>query len=217
LILNLVFQKKEKSMFIGMKNNQKISSHQQINITAIEDNLLHLTNHRYRAIIKISTINFELMSEQEKDIISNNYKSFLNSLPGTIQIYIQVRELDLKTYTTKFRSSIKQHETYIKYKNQINNYIDFVHTLTKKNQILTRNFYLIIPFDDYLNDYQAAKEKININCEIIQKNLLKIKLKSARLNNLEIFNLFYEIYNPEINQVQPLNQNLIRQLKEGLI
>jgi hypothetical protein len=204
-------------MFIWMKNNQKISSRQQINITGIEDNLLHLTNHRYRAIIKISTINFELKSEQEKDIISNNYQSFLNSLPGTIQIYIQVRELDLQTYTTNFRSSIKQYETYTKYKNQINDYINFVNTLTKKNQILTRNFYLIIPFNDYLQDYQAAKEKINIDCDIIRKNLHKMKLNSTRLNNLQIFNLFYEIYNPDIHQIQKLNQNLIKQMKEGLL
>lgn len=200
-----------------LKNNTKASSKQQLDIVSIEDDLLHLSNHRYRAIIQISTINFELKSESEKDIITEIYQNFLNALPSRIQIYIQVRELDLKTYTSNFRASLKNKTSYIKYKNQINNYIDFVNNLSHKNKILTRLFYLIIPLDDLNNNYIEAKDKLNINCDIIQKNLTKLKLSTKRLNSLDIFNLFYEIYNPDIYKIQPINQELINNLKRGII
>lgn len=200
-----------------LKNNHKESSKQQLDITNIEDDILQLSNHRYRAIIQISTINFELKSESEKDIITELYQNFLNSLPSQIQIYIQVRELDLKTYTSNFRTSLKNNDSYIKYKNQINNYIDFVNNLSHKNKILTRLFYLIIPIDDCNNNYLEAKNKLNINCDIIQKNLTKLKLSTKRLNNLDIFNLFYAIYNPEIYKIQPINQELINNLKKAIV
>ena len=86
-----------------------------------------------------------------------------------------------------------------------------------KNKILTRLFYLIIPLDDLNNNYIEAKDKLNINCDIIQKNLTKLKLSTKRLNSLDIFNLFYEIYNPDIYKIQPINQELINNLKRGII
>ena len=54
----------------------KVSSRLLINIKSIDNNVLELPGGEYRAIMEISSINFDLKSEQERDVIMQNYIVF---------------------------------------------------------------------------------------------------------------------------------------------
>lgn len=63
-------------MSVLWKSNKKVSSRHQIDIREIRDGVLILPNRRYRAVLHVSPVNFELRSEDEQDAIIETYESF---------------------------------------------------------------------------------------------------------------------------------------------
>lgn len=61
--------------------SKKSSSRQQIQIKEVVDNILVLPGNEYRQILETSSVNFELKSEEEQDVIIDSFQNFLNSLP----------------------------------------------------------------------------------------------------------------------------------------
>jgi hypothetical protein len=87
-------------MYTLLKLKSKKSSRRQIDIKGAKDGILLLPNNRYRSILKVSSLNFELKSEEEQDILIDTYESFLNSLGGPLQVLIRTREVDMDKYIT---------------------------------------------------------------------------------------------------------------------
>ncbi|MGB4967318.1 MAG: hypothetical protein WBO35_03905, partial [Candidatus Saccharimonadales bacterium] len=85
-------------MFALQKSKSKTSARQQIAIKGVRDGILILPNNEYRAILQVSSLNFELRSEEEQDAIIDIYESFLNSVGSSLQILIRTREIDMDKY-----------------------------------------------------------------------------------------------------------------------
>ena len=82
-------------MFALQKSMTKTSSRGQIAIKGVRDGILMLPNNEYRAILQVSSLNFELRSEEEQDAIIEIYESFLNSVGSNLQILVRTREIDM--------------------------------------------------------------------------------------------------------------------------
>ena len=76
----------------------KTSSRRQIQIKEVKDNILILPNSEYRVILETSSVNFELKSEAEQDVLIDGFQNFLNSLNCQLQILVRVREVDVDHY-----------------------------------------------------------------------------------------------------------------------
>ena len=85
-------------MFALQKSKTKVSSRGQIAIKGVRDGILMLPNNEYRAILQVSSLNFELRSEEEQDAIIETYESFLNSVGSNLQILVRTREIDRDKY-----------------------------------------------------------------------------------------------------------------------
>ena len=85
-------------MLLLNKNKNKISSRRQIQIKEVKDGILILPNNEYSLIVETSSINFELKSEEEQDILIDSFQNFLNSLPCELQVLVRVREVDIDRY-----------------------------------------------------------------------------------------------------------------------
>jgi len=53
--------------------------------------------------IETSSVNLELKSEDEQDVLIDSFQNFLNSLSIPLQILIRVREVDIDSYLRKFK------------------------------------------------------------------------------------------------------------------
>jgi len=187
----------------------KTSSRDQIQIKEVKDGVLVLANHQYRIILETSVVNFELKSEDEQDQIIDSFQNFLNSLPCSVQILIRTREIDIDGYVEDFLSK-NNHETDTVYKDQLKEYTSFIRHLVTGNKILTRKFYLVISYEGDSKDFSLVKEQLKLNQDIVKKSLEKLGMKSRRLGNLEILDLFYKTYNPTTSKLQPLtNQSFL--------
>lgn len=202
-------------MFALPKLNKKGSSRHQIAIKGVEDSVLILPNNEYRIVIETSSINFHLMSEDEQDAVVDIYKAFLNSLSFPIQIVQKVRALDLDDYLQSFEAK-KDKENIEVYKNQIDGYTKYVKSLVKTNKILSRQFYIVIPYHTKGKEtLEVAREQLANRLAIAEKGLGNVGIKTRLLNSLELLDLFYSSYNASDAKQQPLTQQTIDLLQKN--
>ena len=64
-------------MWVLSKSNSKKSARQQIQIKEVKDDILILPDNEYRTVIETSSINFELKSEEEQDVLIDTFQNFL--------------------------------------------------------------------------------------------------------------------------------------------
>lgn len=189
----------------------KGSARNQIGIKEVRDNILILPDNRYRMILTTSSLNFELQSEAEQDALVDSFQSFLNSLTTPLQIVVRVRELDIERYLEDFQAS-RADETQAVYQKQLATYSDFIRKLVAGNKILSRRFYVVIPYENRsVTDFSMVKEQLLLEQEIIIKGLEKLGMTARPLSGLETLELFYSFYQPEQAKTQPLAQELVRQ------
>lgn len=193
--------------------HKKGNSREQIQIKEVVDDILVLPDHDYRLVIETSSVNFELKSEEEQDVIIDSFQNFLNSLPCPIQILVRVREVDIDKYLEDVEK-LEEKEEVTTYKKQLKSYQKFVKKLVSGNKILSRRFYIVIPYkhQERKQDMTVIKEHLNLQKDIILKGLERMQMKGRMLTGLEVLNLFYAFYNPESIRSQPLTKEAVETL-----
>lgn len=204
-------------MFAIQKSKTKSSSRSQIAIKGIKNNILILPHDQYRAILEITPVNFELRSEEEQDAIIDTYESFLNSVGTKFQILIRTREIDMDKYLEDLRQQLDSEMEPI-YRQQLENYDEFIRSLIQSNKILTRHFYIIIPFaSNNKVDFDHVREQLNLTLDIIAKGMTRLGTHARQLSNIEILDLFYSFYSPSQSKIQPLKDKALRLIHSTLI
>lgn len=203
-------------MSLFKKSNSKASSRRQINIKGVRDGILELPNDQYRTVLELSSINFELKSEAEQDALIETYQSFLNSLSTPLQIVVRVREMDMDKYLDEFRKKRGGEKSDV-YKDQITHYTEFVAKLITKNKILSRHFYVVIPLHSKDKNFEVIKEQLALTTDIVAKGLARLGMQARELSSLEILDLFYSFYSPELAKRQPLRDQTIKLLTESYV
>ena len=203
-------------MSIFRKSNNKTSSRKQIQIKGVKDGILLLPGNKYRAVLELSSINFELKSEAEQDALIETYQSFLNSLSTPLQIIVRIRELDMDKYINDFRAKRKTEKKTV-FKDEITNYTEFVSKLITKNKILSRHFYVIIPLESKEKNFDVIKEQLALTTDIVAKGLARLGMHAQQLSSIEILDLFYSFYSPELAKAQPLKTQTLKLLTENYI
>ena len=203
-------------MSILKKSNKKQSSRQQIQIDGVRDGILMLPRREYRLILESSSINFELMSEDEQDALIDAYQNFLNSLNSNFQIVVKIRELDMDKYLETFKARMNNKDDLI-YLEQAQNYMEFVSGLVSNNKILTRKFYIVLPYKADSNDFSVITEQLKLQADIVAKGLGRLGMQVRKLNSLEILDIFYSFYSPGQAKRAPLREQTIQLLKEAYL
>jgi hypothetical protein len=204
-------------MSVLRKSTKKVSARQQIDIREVKDGVLILPNNHYRAILHVSPVNFELKSEDEQDAIIDTYESFLNSVGVPLQVLIRIREIDMDAYLGELNDRLHG-ETVLIYKRQLKNYDEFIRSLITTNKILTRHFYVIVPYNaSGKTDFELVKEQLGLTVDIVQKGLARLGMHSQELTNLDVLDLFYSFYNPTQAKIQPLTDKALELIHTSYI
>jgi hypothetical protein len=167
----------------------------------------------------VSGINFELKSEEEQNVIAYAYQNFLNALDFSVQIVIHSRKMNVDGYLEKLRER-QDLETNELLKNQISEYLEFVKSFVETNAVMAKTFFAVVPYDPIVIPgggkkllgflgigagkktaplEQAPEQKtaqINQRAEEVINGLSQIGLRVVALNDEELIELFYNLYNP---------------------
>ncbi|NTU72572.1 conjugal transfer protein TraC [Candidatus Roizmanbacteria bacterium] len=204
-------------MFALRKSKARSSSRSQIGIKGINDGILILPNNSYRAVLEVSSVNFELKSEDEQDAIIETYESFLNSVGTSLQILIRTREIDMDKYLSDLKERLESEAEPV-YMEQLKNYEEFIKSLILSNKILTRRFYVIVPYSNVGKlDFELIKEQLGLTVDVVAKGMNRLGMQVRQLSSIEALDLFYSFYNPQQAKIQPLTEKAIHMIYTALI
>ena len=77
----------------------------------IEDNMICTKNGlKYVMVVECQGVNYDLMSEVEKNAVEEGFIQFLNTLRHPVQIYTQTRTINLESSLQTYRTKVKELE-----------------------------------------------------------------------------------------------------------
>lgn len=139
---------------MSVKTNKKqhpdSSTQRYLPFSQIRENIVIMKDDSARLIMKCSTINFLLKNTDEQDSIIISFQRFLNSLDFPIQILVRSKKLDIDAYLNNLNDkALKQKNPLLQ--NQTYEYIEYLRKLIEVAQIMKKEFYIIIPYDQVEN------------------------------------------------------------------
>ena len=204
-------------MFAIQKSKNKTSSRPQIAIKSVRDGILSLPHGQYRAVLQVSPVNFELKSEDEQDAIIETYESFLNSVGTSLQILVRTREIDMDKYLEDLHDQLDDENEPV-YRDQLEYYEEFIRSLVQTNKILTRHFYIIVPFTNNGKvEFEFIQEQLSLTLDIVAKGITRLGMHAKQLSSLEVLDLFYSFYSPSQAKLQPLTEQALQLIHTALI
>ena len=135
------------------------STLQYVDVREIRDGAIVLNNGSLRAILLVSSINFDLKSSDEQDAVISQYQNFLNSLDFPIQILVSSRKLNITPYVETLGELEKQQRNEL-LRLQISEYRTFIRNLTEITNIMSKFFYIVVPFSPVENTKSGIFDKI---------------------------------------------------------
>ena len=170
----------------------------------IKNGVIDLGNDKYRAVIEVQSLNYDLLSGAEQDNIELMFRRFLTSLIFPIQIHIQTRVLDNKQRVIATEKMInKSVEQFPQLGDYAQKYLNSMVELPKIiNNNLQKKKYIIIPYDDAysltkLSDSEKREyieKELENRCGLIRNGLHGIGLRTKRLGTNDIVEMNYAIF-----------------------
>lgn len=195
-----------------------------LRMSEIKNDTVVLDDGTLRAILAVSSTNFDLKSQDEQNSIIFNFQRFLNSLEFSVQILMQSRKMEIGNYIEKLKK-IAEKQTNELLRVQTLEYIEFIGRLIENASIMNKNFYIIVPLgenikpkaagffskvfgagkaketEERIENFEKAKAKLDLRVESVLANLGGIGVKGTRLRTEEIIQLYYNSYNFEAGPV----------------
>lgn len=137
------------------KTTPDASTQRHLPFSQIRENVILLKDSSARVVLRCSTINFLLKSEEEQDAIIISFQRFLNALDFPVQIMVRSNKLDIDGYLEKLKEkAVNQKNPLLQ--NQTYEYIEYLKKLVEVAQIMKKEFYIVIPFD--MEDNRSVKD-----------------------------------------------------------
>ncbi len=151
----------------------KGTTQEHLPIEDIKEDLTILKNGSCIMILETSSVNFDLLSEKEQEAMIYTYAAMLNSLTFPVQIVIRSTLKDVSNYVNRLKKQeAKINEPLLK--KQIILYRQFVEEVVKKNNVLAKSFYIIIPFFSVeLGVQTAVKTSLPLPLSLLNKQTNK--------------------------------------------
>ncbi len=201
-----------------MPNNSSSSTQDFVSIRDIKDGVVILKNGQLCKILLASSVNFALKSLDEQRAILFQFQNFLNTIDFSLQIYIQSRRLNINPYLeTLTKLEAGQHNDLMRI--QLHEYIAFINHFTTEVDIMTKNFFVVIPYSPakinlgkgltrFLSNtgssiplrddtsFEEQRMQIEQRQAIVEQGLNRVGVRTIALQNDELVELFYHVYNP---------------------
>lgn len=201
-------------------------------ISELRDSMVIMKDGSFRAVIACKSINFDLMSEQEREGVEFAYQSFLNSLNFTTQILIRSQRIDIGPYIDRLIELRKNTDNML-LSRLMDNYIEFIDILSQEANIMDKSFFIILPYytskeaeksmEESKNffktfsrnktpavsrinrdTYDKAITEVNNRVETVVSGLFQLGIHAVRLNTKELAQLYYNFNNPDTAVREPL-------------
>jgi len=210
------------------------STQNHLQIAEIRDGIVIMNDGSYRAVVMVKSINFDLMSGQEREAVEYSYQGFLNSLYFPVQIFVRSQKVDLRPYIEKLDKIRTEHENML-LAVLMDDYINFIDDLASQTNIMDKRFYVTIPYfpvaestkpltqskglvDGIIGMFgsnkthividefklEEAKTELRNRVQAALSGLMQCGIQGLPLDTQELIELYYDSYNPDTATRQQL-------------
>ncbi|OGK63030.1 hypothetical protein A2334_01405 [Candidatus Roizmanbacteria bacterium RIFOXYB2_FULL_38_10] len=186
----------------------KASTQSFIEVEDVKDDVLLLKDFSAAIVIEVGAVNFWLLSAEEQTSTIYAYASLINSLSFPTQILILSKKMDISSYLEYLETKIKMKKDDLM-RVRLESYKEFIKTIVKKNSVLEKKFYFVVPFSPLelgisgvssglKKEYVIARAKTALypKRDHLLRLLAKIGLRATVMQKQELVELFYNLYNP---------------------
>ncbi len=168
-------------------------------------------------IIESTSLNFGLLNEMEQEAVIASYAGLLNSFNFPVQIIVRSQRKDIGNYM-RFLDESKKNISNQKLMILMNDYQKFIVESVKKKNVLSKSFYLVIPFSKaelglaknpmslgskgagvpFPKSYVLKKARMSLypRRDHLIRQARRLGVELRQLTTPELVELFYHIYNP---------------------
>jgi len=191
-------------------------------IKEVRDGVVILKDGSLRALLMASSINLALKGADEQQAIIGQFQNFLNSLEFTVQFFIESRDLDIRPYIALLEERYAQ-ELDDLMKIQIREYIAFIKDFTQRANIMSKNFFIVVPYDPAIisrgggitgtlgslissggsssatltnEQFEQYRTQLEERVSVIEQGLVRTGVRVVNLGTEEVIELFYKLFNP---------------------
>lgn len=208
------------------------STQSTLQLSEVRDGMVIMIDGSFRAVIACKSINFDLMSDREREGVEYSYQNFLNSLNFPVQILVRSQRVDIGPYIEKLINERRSQDNML-LGVLMDDYINFIDALSEEANIMEKSFYIVIPYfprGDTANlveqgkgffgklfakpqniithidgaTYQKAKDEIKNRVDSVIAGMFQMGVQSVQLNTKALSELYYNYYNPDTALRQPL-------------
>lgn len=217
---------------ISPNKDNPLSTQATLLISELRDNVVIMKDGSFRAVVACKSINFDLMSDMEREGVEYSYQNFLNSLNFTTQILIRSQRVDIGPYLSRL-TEIRRNNDNMLLGVLMDDYINFIEILSQEANIMDKSFFIVIPYytspdaEKSLQEtknffktfskskgpevtkidrvtYDKAMTELNNRVDTVISGLFQIGIHSVRLNTKELAQLYYNFNNPDTAVREPL-------------
>ena len=190
-------------------------------IKEVRGGVVMLKDGSMRTLLMCSSINLALKSTDEQQAIIGQFQNFLNSLEFTVQFFVESRELDIRPYIALLEERLAA-ELDDLMKIQIREYITFIRDFTERANIMTKNFFIVVPYDPALagrgggvsgalssllpgtqkdsvltdEQFEQYRTQLEQRVSVVEQGLVRTGVRVVQLGTEEVIELFYKLFNP---------------------
>ncbi len=206
----------------NLKTNAPSSKSTQefVPVREVRDGTIVLKDGGLRAVLLASSINFALKSEDEQTAFISQFQNFLNSLDFSVQIFIESRMLDIRPYVATLEAAFKEQLDDLM-RIQIREYIEFVRSFAESANIMTKNFFVVVPYSPTAigrvtghssifpwgqkkggaseaesRSFGEQVSQLEQRVAIVQQGLVRTGVRTVQLGTEEAIELLYKLFNP---------------------
>ena len=210
------------------------STQNTLQIAEIRDGIVIMNDGTSRSVVMDKSINFDLMSSQEREAVEFSYQGFLNSLYFPIQIFVRSQKVDLRPYIEKLDKIRSEHDNML-LALLMDDYINYIDNLSLQTNIMDKKFYVVIPYFPPVNvkaavatsksifsglssifrpkeqhvilneaDLETAKSELRNRVQAVLAGLMQAGVQGLPLDTQELIELYYDTYNPDTATRQQL-------------
>ena len=209
------------------------STQNSLLFSEIRENLIVMSDGTFRAVVACKSINFDLMSNREREGIEFSYQNFLNALYFPVQILVRSQRVDIGPYIDKLVGMRRAQDNML-LGVLMDDYINFIDILSQEANIMDKSFFVIVPhfpagditnvvekgkgfFSSFVPKataatvtkidkatYDKAKDELRNRVDAVVNGLSQVGVAAVQLNTKEIGELFYNFYNPDTAVREPL-------------
>lgn len=208
-----------------MANDPKVkakATQDFVPIKEVRDGVVIRKDGSLRALLMASSINLALKSQDEQQAVIGQFQNFLNSLEFTVQFFVESRDLDIRPYIALLEERLaKELDDLMKI--QIREYIAFIRDFTERANIMSKNFFIVVPYDPALINrgglggtlssllpggntdasgtltdvqFEQYRTQLEQRISVIEQGLVRTGVRVVKLGTEEVIELFYKLFNP---------------------